>query len=164
MVLQLSAGDCIHKSSFRWKIISKASHKVKIEVTLKEVKLGQIIIMTILLVVKDFLIICCHLVKIRCTNCQKHQELKMAENQLQQYTTQIGNLAAVQEQNRIAHNLYDALGHSIAALHIQLQVAHKLWQVDPTQAQQSLSEAYQLSTTLMQEVRQAVRKLNQDHS
>ncbi len=88
----------------------------------------------------------------------------MAENQLQQYTTQIGNLAAVQEQNRIAHNLYDALGHSIAALHIQLQVAHKLWQVDPTQAQQSLSEAYQLSTTLMQEVRQAVRKLNQDHS
>ena len=118
--------------------------------------------MTNMLLVKKILILRWQLVKIRCKNCQKHQEIKIAEEKLQQYATKIGNLAAVQEQNRIAHNFDDALGHSIAALHIQLQVAHKLWQVDPTQAQRSLSEAYQLSTTLMQEVRQTVKKLNQD--
>lgn len=89
----------------------------------------------------------------------KHQRLILAQKQLQQYAQQIETLATAQEQNRIAHDFYHSLGHTIAALHIQLQVAHKLWQVDPTQAERSLSEAYQLSTTLLKEIRQTVRAI-----
>ncbi|ARV59607.1 hypothetical protein BZZ01_14070 [Nostocales cyanobacterium HT-58-2] len=122
--------------------------------------------MTILFLVTFLPILSWQLLKIIYTNHQKSQKLKItiAKEQLQHYTTELRNLAALQEQNRIALNFYDAIGHSIAALNIQLQVAHKLWQVDPTQAQHSLSEAYKLSTILMQEVRQTVRSLNQENS
>lgn len=58
------------------------------------------------------------------------------------------------------YRLYADLGQSIAALHIQLQVAQKLWNIDPAQAQSSLSEAAQLSATLMQEVRRTVKQLS----
>ncbi|WP_460205038.1 histidine kinase [Scytonema sp. NUACC21] len=118
--------------------------------------------MDILLLVTLSFIVGWQLVKIAYTNCQKYREFKIAQKQLQQYAMQIGDLSQMQEQNRIAHNFYDTLGQSIVALNIQLQVAHKLWYIDPNQAQHSLSEAYQLSSTLMQELRQAVKKLNQD--
>ncbi len=55
---------------------------------------------------------------------------------------------------------YPALGQAISALNIQLQVAHKLWQINPIQAQRSLYEAYMLSANLMQEIRQTVKTLN----
>ena len=66
-----------------------------------------------------------------------NQRLMLAHKQLREYAQQI-EIATAQEKNRIAHDFYHSLGHAIAALHIQLQVAHKLWQVDPTQAQRSL--------------------------
>ena len=83
----------------------------------------------------------------------------MLDQKLQQDEHQ-SDLATAQEKNRIAHDFYHSLGHAIAALHIQLQVAHKLWQVDPTQAQRSLLEACQLSTTLLKEVQKTVRTLD----
>jgi signal transduction histidine kinase len=80
------------------------------------------------------------------------------------YDLQINYLTEMQETNDKLLDLYNALGQSIAALHIQLQVSQKLWQVNPTQSEKSLSEAYQMSKTLMQEVRQAVRLLDQKYS
>lgn len=64
------------------------------------------------------------------------------------------------EQNDNLVDLYNELGQSIAALNIQLQVAQKLWQSDPNQAQESVCEAYLLSGTIMREVRETVRNLN----
>lgn len=96
-----------------------------------------------------------------CTNRQKHQQLILAQQQLQSCALQIG-LAAMQEKNHNLLDFYNALGHSIAALHIQLQVAQKLWQINPTQAQQSLSEAYQLTSGLMHDVRQIVKSMERD--
>lgn len=106
------------------------------------------------------LIVFCQLVKIICTNRQKHQQLILTQQQLQSCVLQIGNLAAMQEKNHNLLDFYNALGHSIAALHIQLQVAQKLWQINPYQAQQSLSEAYQLTSDLMHEVRQIVNNMD----
>lgn len=58
---------------------------------------------------------------------------------------------------QVAHHTYSALGQAIAALIIQLQVAHKLWQINPIQAQRSLDEAYALSLSLMQDIRQTIK-------
>ena len=116
--------------------------------------------MIVLLLATLFLPLVWQLVKIIYTNRQKHQQLILAQQQLQSCALQIGNLAAIQEKNHNLLDFYNALGHSIAALHIQLQVAQKLWQINPIQAQESLSEAYELTSGLMHEVRQIVKYMD----
>lgn len=93
---------------------------------------------------------------------RNHQQLILAHEQLRQYAVEIGTLTAVRERNRVAHHFYRALGQSFAALHIQLQTAYKLRHINPDQAQKSLGEAYQLSSVIMGEIRQAVKTLSQD--
>ena len=116
--------------------------------------------MIVLLLATLFLLLVWQLGKVIYTNCQ-NQQLLLAEKQIESYAPQ-NEFAVMLEKNHDTLNFYNGLGHSIAALHIQLQVAQKLWQINPTQAQESLLEAYQLSSTLMQEVRQVVRILSQD--
>ncbi|TWH40756.1 histidine kinase [Dulcicalothrix desertica PCC 7102] len=101
-----------------------------------------------------------YLVKIVRTNHQKSCEMTVQEY-LQSYVLEADNYAHILAQNRDLQNTYNGIGQSLAALHIQIQVAQKLWQLNPTQAQQSLSEAYQLSGSLMYEVRRTVKSLNQ---
>lgn len=107
-----------------------------------------------------FLTLAWQLVKIIYTNRQRHQQLILAQQQLQSCALQIVTLAAIQEKNHDLLDFYNTLGHSIAALHIQLQVTQKLWQINPIQAQESLSEAYQLTSGLMYEVRQIVKNMD----
>ena len=71
-------------------------------------------------------------------------------------------LILIQEKNHELINLYKALGQSIMALNIQLQAAQKLSQINPIQSQQSLSQAYQLSSDLMQELRHIVRMMDEE--
>ncbi|BAY25305.1 periplasmic sensor signal transduction histidine kinase [Calothrix sp. NIES-2100] len=84
--------------------------------------------------------------------------------QFQIYTSKYKNqeLLIIQAKNNELINLYKALGQSIMALNIQLQAAQKLSQINPIQSQQSLSQAYQLSSELMQELRHMVRIMDED--
>jgi len=75
---------------------------------------------------------------------------------------QIEAMAAIEERNRIAREIHDSLGHSLTALTVQLQAAVSVIQTDPVQAQVFLTQAYQLSKTAMQEVRQSVKALRVD--
>jgi Histidine kinase len=102
-----------------------------------------------------------YLVKTARANHQKHCELIITQEYLQSYIFDAGAYADILAKNQDLLNTYNSIGQSLAALHIQLQVAQKLWQVNPVQAQQSLSEAYQLSGSLMYEVRNIVRSLSQ---
>lgn len=90
------------------------------------------------------------------------EQLAQIHEQLWRCVLQFGNLAAVQERNRIARDLHDSLGHALIALNIQLQSAVKLWQLDPTQAQQFLAEAQRLGALAVMEVRQSVNALRDD--
>ncbi|MBD2463599.1 sensor histidine kinase [Oscillatoria sp. FACHB-1407] len=90
------------------------------------------------------------------------QQLSLAHEQLQQYALQIEDLAAVQERNRIAREIHDALGHALTNLNIQLQTVAKLWQHDQNQARVFLDHAQQLGKLAIQEVRQSVRALRAD--
>jgi Histidine kinase len=98
-----------------------------------------------------------HLVKYVRANHQKHCQLVLAQEHLQSYVLEAGSYADMQAKNQDLLKTYSEVGQSLAALNIQLQVAHKLWQLNPIQAQQSLSEAYQLSSSLMYEVRCIVK-------
>ncbi|OUL23114.1 histidine kinase dimerization/phosphoacceptor domain-containing protein [Nostoc sp. 106C] len=69
-------------------------------------------------------------------------------------------LLLIGEKNYELINFYKTLGQSIMALNIQLQVAQKLWEINPIQTQESVSQAYQLSSDIMQELRQVVRIMN----
>jgi signal transduction histidine kinase len=90
------------------------------------------------------------------------EELASAHRQLQQFAQQVEDLAAVQERNRIAREIHDALGHSLTALNVQLQTAVKLWKHDPDQAQPFLDQAQRLGVNVMQEVRHSVNALRED--
>jgi two-component sensor histidine kinase len=90
------------------------------------------------------------------------EELAQIHEQLWRCVLQFGNVAAVQERNRIARDLHDSLGHALIALNIQLQSANKLWKLDPTQAQQFLAEAQRLGAIAVKEVRQSVNALRDD--
>lgn len=117
---------------------------------------------TIFLVGILLLTLAWQLMKTICTYRQKYQQLILAEQKLQNYASQMGYFTVIEETNHNLLDFYHKLGHSIAALHIQLQVAEKLWQINPTQAEKSVSEAYQISSALMYEVRQIVRTMGQD--
>ena len=89
----------------------------------------------------------------------KLQQALVHERSLNQ---RIEAMAAIEERNRIARDIHDSLGHSLTALTVQLQAAVSLIQTNPAQAQVFLTQAHQLSTTAMQEVRQSVKALRVD--
>ncbi|NJO62313.1 MAG: histidine kinase [Richelia sp. RM2_1_2] len=99
---------------------------------------------------------------------RQYQQLRLAEK-LQIYASQMSFFTVIAEkispQDRLSQqsllDFYQELGQSIAALHIQLQAAQKLWQVNPKLAEKSLSSAYEVSSTLMSEVRQIVKIMSE---
>ena len=100
------------------------------------------------------LILLGNLIHLRLNNLQKNQQIKLIQEKLQKYEIQIISFAVIQENNHNLIQFYYTLGQSIAALHIQLQAAQKVWQLNPSQAQNSLLQAYDLSGNIMQEIRQ----------
>jgi len=60
------------------------------------------------------------------------------------------------ERARIARDIHDSLGHTLTSLDIQLELAQRLYEKAPGQAQQALDTSKMLSTQSVQEVRRAV--------
>ena len=93
---------------------------------------------------------------------QIRQRLADANQQLQEYSQTIEELATLQERNRIARDIHDSLGHALTSLNIQMQTAVKLWEKEPTQAHSFLTQAQSLGKTAMQEVRKSISTLRED--
>jgi signal transduction histidine kinase len=90
---------------------------------------------------------------------QSREKLMVAHAKLQQYASEIENLATVQERNRIAREIHDSLGHSLTVFNLHLEAALRLLQSDPDEARELLIEAKQLSSTALREVRESVATL-----
>ncbi|OUC12292.1 MAG: histidine kinase [Alkalinema sp. CACIAM 70d] len=88
-----------------------------------------------------------------------HQELATTHAQLRQYALRIEDQATLQERNRIAREIHDGLGHTLAAQTIQINNAILFWQSDPPQALTFLKEAKQLGAAALLEVRKSVSML-----
>lgn len=100
------------------------------------------------------LILLVQLTYLRLTNLDKHQQIQSIREELQKYEIQIVNYTDIEKNNHNLIEFYYALGHSIIALHIQLQAAQKLWKMNPSQAHNSIVQAYDLSGNIMQDIRQ----------
>ena len=96
------------------------------------------------------------------TERQSQQRLQQANRELRRSSQEIEKLAMDQERSRIARDIHDTLGHSLTALNIQLESAVKLWDKDPTKAQQFLGNAKRLGSQSLQDVRHSVATLRQD--
>lgn len=92
----------------------------------------------------------------------KSEELAVANAQLREYTLKIEELATLQERNRIARDIHDSVGHALTVLNLHLEAALKLWQTDPEEATEFLTEAKQLGSNALREVRQSITTLRVD--
>jgi signal transduction histidine kinase len=88
-----------------------------------------------------------------------HQELEATHAQLRSYALRIEDQATLQERNRIAREIHDGLGHTLAAQTIQINNTILFWQSDPNQAVTFLKEAKQLGAEAFLEVRKSVSML-----
>ena len=85
-----------------------------------------------------------------------HQELEIAHEQLRQYALRIEDQATLQERNRIAREIHDGLGHTLAAQTIQINNALLFWQSNSDKALTFLKQAKQLGAEALLEVRRSV--------
>ncbi|MBW4510429.1 MAG: sensor histidine kinase [Scytonematopsis contorta HA4267-MV1] len=93
---------------------------------------------------------------------QSRQQLALAHERLREYALRIEDQATLQERNRIAREIHDALGHSLTAQSIQLENALVYLESNLEKAKGFLLEARQLSANVLQEVRYSVATLHSD--
>ncbi len=88
-----------------------------------------------------------------------HQELEITHEQLRHYALRIEDQATLQERNRIAREIHDGLGHSLAAQTIQINNALLFWQSNNDKALTFLKQAKQLGAEALLEIRRSVSVL-----
>lgn len=100
---------------------------------------------------------------------QQNRRLQQAEAELSRALTQeralnekIAEMSSLEERNRIARDIHDSLGHTLVALNIQLETALTLWQSQPNQVHNAITEAKQLGSQALQSVRTSVTEIRAD--
>ncbi len=93
---------------------------------------------------------------------RSREALGLANDRLRRYALKVEGVATLQERNRIAREIHDALGHSLTALNLHLDAGLRLLEQDPTEAQALLQEAKLLGKQAFQDVRESVATLRAD--
>ncbi|BAY47525.1 integral membrane sensor signal transduction histidine kinase [Scytonema sp. HK-05] len=88
-----------------------------------------------------------------------HQELEITHKQLREYALRIEDQATLQERNRIAREIHDGLGHTLAAQTIQINNALLFWQSNNDKALTFVKQAKQLGAEALLEIRRSVSVL-----
>jgi signal transduction histidine kinase len=87
------------------------------------------------------------------------EELEEVHSELKRYSEQVKELAISEERNRMAREIHDSLGHYLARITVQLEVAAKLGRHDPDRAREAVVNARASASEALSEVRRAVRAL-----
>ena len=88
-----------------------------------------------------------------------HDKLAVTNEQLRYYALRIEDQATLQERNRIAREIHDGLGHTLAAQTIQLNNALLFWKSEDEKALAFLKQAKQLGSEAFLEIRKSVSVL-----
>lgn len=88
-----------------------------------------------------------------------YQELELTHKQLRQYALRIEDQATLQERNRIAREIHDGLGHTLAAQTIQINNALLYWQSNNDKSLTFLKQAKQLGADALLEIRRSISVL-----
>jgi signal transduction histidine kinase len=86
-------------------------------------------------------------------------ELRATHEELQLYTEQAEELAVVQERNRLARNLHDAVTQTIFSMTLTAEAAHILFDRDPPRAGTQLDKLQELAQSALGEMRSLVFEL-----
>jgi signal transduction histidine kinase len=86
-------------------------------------------------------------------------ELQQAHRQLQQYATQVEELAVVRERNHLAREVHDTLGHQLTVAVVQLEGAQRLITTDPQRAAQMVATVREQVKSGLGELRRIVATL-----
>ena len=80
----------------------------------------------------------------------------LASEQLERANAEIEHLAQVAERERIARDLHDLLGHTLTVIVLKIDVANRLFTVDPELAHREIAEVEETARKALAEVREAV--------
>lgn len=86
-------------------------------------------------------------------------ELRKAQAELEAARRNDVELAALRERERLARDLHDGLGHTLAALSIQLEAVQRLYRVDPARASAQVDALKDLVRASMEELRRSLAGL-----
>ena len=88
-----------------------------------------------------------------------HDKLAITHEQLRHYALRIEDQATLQERNRIAREIHDGLGHTLATQTIQLNNALLFCKSEDEKALEFLKQAKQLGSEALLEIRKSVSVL-----
>lgn len=86
-------------------------------------------------------------------------ELEQAKAQLLHSSKEIASIAEVKERNRIARDIHDSIGHSIAGILIQLQAAYKLHAKDEAKSLALVSKSIEGLAGSVEMLRETVHNI-----
>lgn len=90
---------------------------------------------------------------------QSHHELEVAHQQLEQAAEHERELAVLRERGRLARDMHDTLGHSLALMTVKLEAAQRLRSVDPTRADHEVAATQAIARDALTELRAAIDNL-----
>jgi signal transduction histidine kinase len=90
---------------------------------------------------------------------KSRKQLEIANQQLRQYALRIENQATLQERNRIAREIHDGLGHTLAAQTIQINNALLFWESNNEKALMFIKQSKQLAAEALLEIRRSLSVL-----
>jgi signal transduction histidine kinase len=90
---------------------------------------------------------------------QSHHALEEAHRQLEQAAEQERELAVLRERSRLARDMHDTLGHSLALMTVKLEAAQRLRAVDPARADHEVAATQSIARDALAELRTAITDL-----
>ena len=86
-------------------------------------------------------------------------ELSEANQKLQEYSSQIEELATLRERSRLAREIHDSLGHYLTAVNVLIEAARAILGSEPQRADEIMHQAQMLTRDGLTEVRRSVSEL-----
>jgi len=88
-------------------------------------------------------------------------DLEQSHHQLRDYAAQVEELATAEERNRVARDIHDSVGHSLAVVNVQLEKALVFLRRDVDVTEQAMKDARRAAKDALGDVRESVRTLRQ---
>ncbi|WP_158299455.1 sensor histidine kinase [Paenibacillus antri] len=87
---------------------------------------------------------------------------RKVQDRTEALTQAIADRAAMEERNRVAHEIHDVVGHTLTGAIVQLEAGQLLLGRDPDQAQRKVETAQELVRKGLDDIRASVRMLRDD--
>jgi signal transduction histidine kinase len=90
---------------------------------------------------------------------QQHRDLEEAHQRLAEAAEDERELAVLRERGRLARDMHDTLGHSLALMAVKLEAAQRLRAVDPARADHEVVATQAIARGALAELRDAIANL-----